>query len=581
MQSKIPLSPRRLKAVQASPSKIPTKKSNGIKVTLVRNSNPKMFIKNYEFTTINKVFSDSILLLQLTDNPTILYSEYGTKITSNEEVIRKSKIYVSCGEEFFKTIPPPKPVSPKISLSKEVNVQEEEEKQEEFSPFADFLRERAEKLTAEASVIASKEAEARAKSKPTKEEKRLPDDLKIMPYLIVLSSLPFENRYNIPESELLIKQLQSHQLKLLNEHLLYEKIRNSITNKSVNEKLISVAISSTKEMQFKDIQIVFTGKHFSGKTSMLKEAAMNVYRKVQLSNTPDSILFVPLNCNNPDFSNPASIFIWIANSVLYSMEYCVIPMMPYYEEFKDIIYGILDSPTIPTISQEMESIPNLNASLLNKTLKHLYSSYHHRDGLLDFLTETIKLPISIAKAFNLNPLLVIDSISQTQVELSKISKFPDYLKTVKVDEIFRDSLQNISYIIANEDDFSLPAIDIQTSDLIQTDEKTIKIVFRDIFNQQITYEHIISDIFKFSSTECHGCPGYLNTFLNLVDMINKYETARAESSKSEYLSMIDKSRELPIRTLLTNLLYLLNEDDTFTNLLTKLSETNKIRFELL
>ena len=75
--------------------------------------------------------------------------------------------------------------------------------------------------------------------------------------------------------------------------------------------------------------------------------------------------------------------------------------------------------------------------------------------------------------------------------------------------------------------------------------------------------------------------GYLHTFLNLVDMINKYETKRAESSKSEYLSMIDKSRELPIRTLLTNLLYLLNEDDTFSNLLTKLSEINKIRFEFL
>lgn len=576
--SKIPISPRRLKIQQSLKPKTPQKQDNVTKITLIRNDSDKIKVKNYEFTSINKIFSDSLVLLQLSNNPTTLFNEYGTKITLDDEIKHKSKIYVSCGEPFCKTVVPvipEKKAAPVVEEEKPV----QETQPEVYSPFADFLKDRKEK---EKQQEEEKEKLEQTKKvvKEEKEEIKIPDELKILPYLVILSTMPYEERYKVPYSEMLLKKLRDYQLELISDHLTRAGFLNTLSNKFIIEKVNEIAINSTNEMKLNEIQIVFTGGKFSGKTAIAKEAALNVYRKIQLSNTPDSILFVPLNFSKVDFMNPDSIFLWMADSIISALEYCVIPLTPFYLDFKELFYGILDSPTIPVLNANIASIPSLNAKMLNKIMKKLYESYHNRDGLLEFVTETINLPISIAQAFNLSTFLLIDTVSLCSVEISKCSKFPDYIKSVNIEEIFRTMLQTTSYIIANEDAFNLDAIDIQTYDLIEYEAKTISIDFSDISNGQVSSESLVLDHYFISSDECEGCPGYLDMFISLLDSVADYESKKVQDNNKHCISMIDRSKEMKIRTQMLKLLQVINSDGVFSDLMNMISTPNRMKFEI-
>ena len=553
------------KTTPRTPTKIPILSPKRVSqypiVTLINNSNQKVQYKNYKVISINQLLEDSVKFLHFQNLPTKIFAQNGNAIKSLKDITDKKALYISCGEEFL---------TPAQLTPKKPQVIDENDEQEAnivpFSPFSSFIKQRKDKEEQERKEAQERE-DAMKKSKEVKEDvKQLTQEQKNLAIFSIFASVSPENRGRIPGYKTINEDYRSYKLKLLTEHIAYSRLFNHISCKDITKQLYDMSIKAIADTKLQDIQYIYTGPTNTGKSSLLYETALNLFKKITISDMEDKVLFVPLNFSLFDFSNPIHIYRSITEAIARSLSYCFVQITPFYKEITKAFDDVLKDPGVPLLPPQLASIPNLSLPKFTKCLKTVYKAYHSRTGLEDFVKSTLYLPISIAQAFGLTPFFLIDNLSKCCVTLSNIKIFPDSMSEVSIEGIVRDILNQCPYIAANQDAFHLETTDISLQKIVEL--KDIKSI------------SCVNPVLSLSVDDCNGYPGYIDQYLSIVNDISNFAEKQVESNYSKAMASVDKSRMIMIKAKINKLLSSIDAN-RFGDFLSKVEDVRFPIFELV
>ena len=554
-----------MKTTPRTPTKVqlvsPKRTAQNIHVTLIKNSNTKQQYRNYKLISFEQLFKDAKELLKLKQAVDKIYNSDGVLIKSLKDIEDKSILYVSCGEEFSQNKQTPK----KPQLNDENDA--EEANSVPFSPFASFLKMRKEKEEQElAEQKKNEEKEKKVSKEVTSDIQNLTEEQKFIAICSIYATVDPKERGKLPGYQHILNFYNNYKLKLMTEHIGYSKIYSHILNKDLSKQLCEMSIKLTTDTKLEKIQYVITGPQNAGKTSLLCETGINLFKKIMISDKEDKVLFVPLNFQFIDFTNPIHMYQEISKNVLKSISYCCVQMTPFMKELEKAFDDVLKDPGVPNLPNCLTSVPNLSAAKLTKALKSVYKAYHERTGLSEFVKEVIYFPFNIADAFNQTLLLIIDNLSYCNIQLSNIKAFPDSVATVYVDQLMREMLSQVSYVAANRDAFQMETTEVSMEKLVEfSDIKTIS---------------CLNPVLTLSIADCNGYPGFVDQYLQIVKDLEYMINNKVESNYSKILSAVEKSRMIVIKSKISKLL--INIDPyKYTDYLSNVEDVKTLVFELV
>jgi hypothetical protein len=550
MARTVPLSPtspsRGPDTAQYSPKSIADRFTAGIPVLLTKNQYPHAPPRRYRVTTIEKLLTDAVSILDLPGRAERIYAADGTAIQALDGISEQATLVISTGEPFRYSAPSPNSLRAKYTSPPPAHGASSP-----ASPQSPKTTEASPKLT-------RRQREYHAFQRLVALAPRTAEETMKLAAASVYDSLTAEQRSKCSEPDQMDKLRNSVQEGLFNSHLYRENIVVPFLEDGITAKVIEMLT----RLPLSDVKFVVAGPRQSGKTAVLHTMATVLNRKLQVSVEAGRYLIFPLNfeLDSLQLAEPSALVRLFVTTAFDALEYSSLRFVP-------VIDG-LRRWFLLSVFGSAASAPSFNGQLdvaavqsLARSLAAALTADTER-GIEDFFRKVAAFPREFAAAFGFtDALYVFDSFefSSIQLEPSR-STFSRSLRGGNFADFLCAELSNSSYVVAmqNEQDF-METFSCTGAALIDTQ--------RFLAPAEAGVIEIVEPSLQITMEDCNGCPGFIGRFRRLGEEVQRSaDYAAIPGQFGDLKTVSDISRRQGVKFGILRLAALLNsaKNEKFT-----------------
>ena len=525
--------------------------------------------------TFNDFLLDATELLKLTMKVKYVYTEEGEQIKSLEDIKDGAVLLVSPRDQKSKLQNSPGK-SPRLNSSKIPTPKGKRTPQS--TPEKTATPDKS--IQSTPPINLSKTSPKLQKSTPQKEtkfspEKSLIPEVKESPYvryhqlLITLpgtaddhllysmlssyTSLSQSQRKLASDYDKLEDIYRNTQYRLFSQLLESELICTVQADSIVNEQITQRCLEYLDEKQLDDIKYAIIGPPHCGKTSVLYNISLILYRKLQLSDDNDTVFMFPYNIQKHlrDVNDPIEFYLSFARVLTDCLLFSRFQCWNCFLQIREWFFSIPTIGTLPQLTEMITKNPFIDSERMKALGKRLHNLFRKQNSIevTQFQKEILGLPVEFAQIFGYQKVcFLLDHVKNISSSFSQslaegISKMPFIIAAIE-DENFKQA-------------FKKRSSPIYPDDFCQINEK-----------RSIRINNTIID-----TTDCNGFPSYIHSYCDILNTMESIQTVKKQLGG--YTPTVNKHKENLVRQklcLLCENLYLSGNKKITTDLLNDLSE---------
>ena len=490
----------------------------GFSVKIVKNAFPRSQPRRYRLESIEKLLSEALSLLSLPSPAKKIFKEDGAVVKTIDDVAEGDTLYLSCGEKFGYGASPVKRPLPKYEPIPAARDDEHDDKNQEdehnkklTSPT--LTKDQKNKIRFDTEVLSFQRILAIAN--------RTVDEAMKETTASVYAALLENQRRRLPNWYQLQYAHDETQMAKIIEHLVNLKICPS--KATIIPEVNDYSMDLFRGMETSDIRFAIAGPRQSGKTTLLHTVTRALMRKLQSSDEASQYLLFPLNFKLEaiNFTSHLGLLKCFIKTAFDALAYSSFAFLPYLSQLRKwfvmTVFG--SSIVFPT---ELSQYPNVDIKELQNIPKVLHNNLFttdkkavEKDGLVTFIQSLVEFPGLFAKALGFRDIIyVIDNFDAIRdiYLIPGPDSFPQATKPVYLPQKLCSEIQNHLYIIAGENEQNfMECFTCNNAALLDT----IGILdFKDDGSIIVRQPPL-----RISIEDCLGCPGYINKYQNIVDVL--------------------------------------------------------------
>lgn len=332
--------------------------------------------------------------------------------------------------------------------------------------------------------------------------------------LCLFSSLNDEQKASLNCSDSLETLLESYQIYFMQHQLLANFIGPSkyIGNSDVGQIAQEWAMEKLREIKIEFCKFVITGPTQSGKSTLLYFASMLFYQKLQIAKQAQNYLIFPINwrLHLDIIDNLPKLYQFYLQSTLIAIKGVKLEILPILPELQKWFENLIIMKSFVNFPPNVVKLDRINLEVLRQYGKRVQDSFLSKNGPEEFASLITTMPNVFAEALGLQgAIYIMDHFDCCAYQVEKDGKECD------LSHFVCQSIEKSPFFLATKNDYDFYNIfEIQkykqwsTTGIINTNSYSHAIV-------------ISEPTIEITLDMCQGCPGYCNTFLRLIEMINE------------------------------------------------------------